>query len=283
MSELVQLNAQTPEVPSGKLSSWGDWVGMVASIGCAIHCAAMPFVIASLPALGLSFLADEAFHKWMALVCFLIAIAAFVPGWRKHRRLLPAIVGLVGLTMISGAAFGLAGECCPSCEAAAANVVAAGDTSATCTDESCELCSAEVVAIAKSAESTCTEESCEFCAAEAEKSAVVESITESDASCTDESCESCNTQKVEVADSTTAEASCTDECCEVCAAESIDSDDSDTAESDAEATTQLAGFSLKPNALLSRIAPFLTPVGGLILVGAHLLNRRYGCLCGCCE
>ena len=24
-------------------------------------------------------LADEAFHKWMALICFLIAIAAFVP------------------------------------------------------------------------------------------------------------------------------------------------------------------------------------------------------------
>ena len=33
-------------------STWRDLVGIVASIGCAIHCAAMPFVISYLPALG---------------------------------------------------------------------------------------------------------------------------------------------------------------------------------------------------------------------------------------
>ena len=84
----VELTALPSEgaaenVNSG-VSAWRDWLGMVASIGCAIHCAAMPFVIAYLPALGLSFLADESFHKWMALVCFLIAIVAFIPGVRKH-------------------------------------------------------------------------------------------------------------------------------------------------------------------------------------------------------
>ncbi|MEL6110182.1 MAG: MerC domain-containing protein [Planctomycetota bacterium] len=111
------INQPASELTGRSLSSWGDWIGMVASIGCAVHCAAMPFVIAFLPALGLSFLADEAFHQWMAVVCFAIALAAFVPGFRKHRRVLPAAIGTVGLSLICTAAFGMAGECCPSCAA----------------------------------------------------------------------------------------------------------------------------------------------------------------------
>jgi len=76
-----------PRVATSRWFGWGDWVGMVASIGCAIHCAAMPLVIAYLPALGLSFLADEAFHQWMALACFVIALTAFIPGLCKHGQL----------------------------------------------------------------------------------------------------------------------------------------------------------------------------------------------------
>ena len=189
-------------------TGWSDWLGMVASIACAIHCAVMPFVIASLPALGLSFLADEAFHKWMALICFGIALAAFIPGWRKHRRLLPAAIGMIGLTLISGAAFGLAGECCPSCAEVAANV--------------------------------------------------------------------------QPADASTVDPICTEECCELCAAEAAsEMDASDEPDS---GTAQHASLSpLSAISFLSPIAPWLTPIGGLILVAAHLLNRRFGCLCGCCE
>ena len=115
----VELIAKQPEKTNARISTWRDWLGIVASIGCAIHCAVMPFVIAYLPALGLSFLADEAFHKWMALICFLIAIAAFVPGIRKHGSWVPISIGAFGLVFITCAAFGLAGECCPSCVASA--------------------------------------------------------------------------------------------------------------------------------------------------------------------
>ena len=45
---------------------WTDRMGMLASIGCAIHCAAMPFVIGYLPSLGLTWMAGEGFHRWMA-------------------------------------------------------------------------------------------------------------------------------------------------------------------------------------------------------------------------
>ncbi len=129
-------------------STWKDSMGIIASVGCAIHCAAMPFVIAYLPAWGLSFLADEAFHKWMALICFLIAIAAFVPGIRKHGNWIPISVGAVGLVFITFAAFGLAGECCPSC--ANANTSAAAN--ATGDELSCQEC-----------------ENCEHCQGEADK------------------------------------------------------------------------------------------------------------------
>ena len=122
-------------------SAWADWAGMIASIGCAIHCAAMPLVLAYLPTLGLGWLAGEGFHQWMAVICFGLAAAAFVPGWRKHGSIIPAMWGAAGLFLLTSAAFGLEGSCCPSC--------APGDTStevtsteniATANDDGCAFC-----------------------------------------------------------------------------------------------------------------------------------------------
>lgn len=96
--------------------SWADWAGMTASIGCAIHCAAMPLVIAYLPTLGLGWLADEGFHQSMAVICMALAIAAFVPGWRSHRSVVPLAWGATGLILLNAAAFGLEGSCCPKCD-----------------------------------------------------------------------------------------------------------------------------------------------------------------------
>jgi hypothetical protein len=186
-------------------SGWSDFVGMVASLGCAVHCAAMPFVIAYLPACGLSFLADEAFHKWMAVGCFAIAITAFIPGLRKHGRLTPVIIGGVGLLMISIAAFGLAGDCCKACKS-----------------ESEAINANSVLKAPPSAENL------------------------------------------------SASTGCTAECCPHCA----------TAESERSLASP-SGDSASP--LLAVLAPWLTPLGGLVLVTAHLLNRRYGCLCRCCQ
>lgn len=185
-------------------STWRDLVGIVASIGCAIHCAAMPFVISYLPALGLSFLADESFHKWMALACFLIAIFAFIPGLRKHRNWFPVSIGAGGLALITFAAFGLAGECCPSCAEA---------SSGTATD------TLAMVGIS------------------------------SDVDC--EHCEECS-----ALDGTNGGAIVS------------------ASETAGEPKHQVSGF--------AGFAPWLTPIGGLLLVSAHLLNRRFGCLCGCC-
>jgi hypothetical protein len=119
-----------------------DWLGIVASVGCAIHCAAMPFVITFLPMLGLSFLADEAFHKVMVGVCTLLALLAFVPGWRVHRRWLPAGIAVAGLTMIGVAAFALEDSCTCCTLPADSEVSTAAGTSevVACSSENCEHC-----------------------------------------------------------------------------------------------------------------------------------------------
>lgn len=196
----MELTTTNPDGTGDRSSIWMDWMGIVASIGCAIHCAAMPFVIAYLPALGLRFLADESFHKWMALVCFLIAIVAFVPGIRKHGNWIPVSIGAIGLGLITFAAFGLAGECCAGCES---NVSNGPNTSAAASVDSDTVC-----------------DQCDVC----------------------ESCAENNQGDV------------------ACVASASDGE----------------------KELLEKLAPWITPFGGLMLVAAHLLNRRYGCLCGCC-
>ena len=179
-------------------STWRDGMGIVASVGCAIHCAAMPFVIAYLPSLGLSFLADEAFHKWMFLVCAMLGLLAFLPGWRKHGRWSPLTIGSVGLVLIGFAAFGLAGECCSACELEQQGAVDT-ELNSPCCENGCCQHSHSVVSTQ---------------ASESESGSVAASFVEAE--------------------------------------------------------------------LLSRWAPWITPVGGICLICAHLLNRRFGCSCGCC-
>ena len=99
----------------------------------------MPMVVSYLPLFGLEFLADESFHRWMAVICFVIALAAFVPGWRKHRKLVPAAVGAFGLGVISATAF-FSTDCCSSCESllvADRPVLEASDPNA-CTESCCQ-------------------------------------------------------------------------------------------------------------------------------------------------
>lgn len=116
-----------------------DSTGLCASIACAIHCAAMPLVIGYLPMLGLSWLADPAFHRVMAMVCFALALSAFLPGWRRHRSLAPTLFGSAGVALLSIAAFAFEGECCPACTAAKPPPT----PQAGCSDSECPHCTEE--------------------------------------------------------------------------------------------------------------------------------------------
>jgi len=197
-------------LPEQSISAWRDFLGITASLACAVHCAAMPFLIAYLPALGLSFLADESFHQWMSVACLLLALIAFIPGWRKHRKWLPGIIAGVGLVMISAIAFGQTDEGCPACAAAA---TAAG------TDAN------EAVVVQEGPQ----EETCQL------------------------------------------------ECCRTSTNADLATDDSAVA---GPPLVEMGREESLP--LFKAMAAWWTPLGGMLLVSAHLLNRRYAC-CLCCS
>jgi hypothetical protein len=86
--------------PSVKSCALGQ-LGMTASLACAIHCAALPFFITTLPLWGLEFLA----HSWveLSMICLslLIGICSLVSSFPKHRRLIPILVLMIGFALIA--------------------------------------------------------------------------------------------------------------------------------------------------------------------------------------
>ena len=139
----MDLLPQTTTIHSNKSvwMTWADWTGLAASIACGIHCAAMPLLLSYLPSFGLSWLAHEGFHQWMTVLCFIFAASAFVPGWRKHKSLVPAFSGVIGITLLSLSAFVFGDECCAAAtESQLAQNTACTDvacTDAACTDAAC--------------------------------------------------------------------------------------------------------------------------------------------------
>jgi hypothetical protein len=63
-----------------------DRFGATASFLCAVHCAVLPLVIAALPALGLSFLADHHFERGFIAFASVLALTTLVVGVRRHRN-----------------------------------------------------------------------------------------------------------------------------------------------------------------------------------------------------
>ncbi len=84
------MNSESaPKLPAAAahdaLAHLADRVGATASFLCALHCAALPFVIAVLPALGLSFLADHLFERIFIAFASALALGALIRGYRRHR------------------------------------------------------------------------------------------------------------------------------------------------------------------------------------------------------
>jgi hypothetical protein len=91
-----------------------DCLGIAASCGCALHCAAMPILIGWLSGLGLSWLGEETTHHWMFAVCVLMALAAFLPGYWRHRRPTAALLGITGIAILAWTVFAVSNDCCDS-------------------------------------------------------------------------------------------------------------------------------------------------------------------------
>ena len=81
----MQLTSAAPTHQHSTLSQVADRVGATASFLCALHCAALPFILALLPAMGLAFLADHAFEHWFIAFASVLALTMLIRGYRRHR------------------------------------------------------------------------------------------------------------------------------------------------------------------------------------------------------
>jgi hypothetical protein len=77
-----------------------DRLGATASFLCAIHCALLPFVLALLPFVGLSFLADHRFERGFVMFACALALLALVRGYRRHQGPLPLMLATPGLALL---------------------------------------------------------------------------------------------------------------------------------------------------------------------------------------
>ncbi|WKN44169.1 MerC domain-containing protein [Tunicatimonas pelagia] len=83
-----------------------DFVGFSASLLCALHCAALPFLLTLAPLAGLQFLRNPWIEYTLILISFCIACYALIPGYRRyHRKPLALILVLLGFLLIGSGRF----------------------------------------------------------------------------------------------------------------------------------------------------------------------------------
>lgn len=85
-------------------SRW-DGVGQLLSALCIVHCVLLPLVLGFLPVAFAAALEGEAVHHGLLALVGVSALAAFVPGWRLHRRPLAPVLAALGVALLVGAAF----------------------------------------------------------------------------------------------------------------------------------------------------------------------------------
>jgi MerC mercury resistance protein len=86
--------------PTSRGWKLADRIGAAASFLCAIHCAALPFVLSLLPLLGLEFLADHRFERAFVMFACALALLTLVNGYRRHRRPTPLLCAFPGLSLL---------------------------------------------------------------------------------------------------------------------------------------------------------------------------------------
>lgn len=88
------------ELPSSSRTIW-DKLGMWLSYGCAVHCAAMPFVIGYLSLNGMGWIAEEA-TEWTIIAASLgIGLfRLFYSFYKEHRQPEPIVYFLIGVGFI---------------------------------------------------------------------------------------------------------------------------------------------------------------------------------------
>ena len=80
-----------------------DTTGACLSVACAIHCLAMPLLVAVLPLIGLGFLANERAELFLILGAIGLAVGSLAWGVRHHRSWRALLILIVALAFIATA------------------------------------------------------------------------------------------------------------------------------------------------------------------------------------
>lgn len=76
----------TPSTTSpGLLTRTADRIGMTGSVLCALHCAAIPLVIALVPGIGLGLFASEGLEAGFVVFATVLALSSLWMGFQRHR------------------------------------------------------------------------------------------------------------------------------------------------------------------------------------------------------
>ncbi len=110
-----------------RLNRWKDSLGIIASVICAIHCAATPILLALLPTLTFTeWMSSPRFHQIAAIVCVGMVSLAIWPAFRRFRDYGVLSLSTAGLGLLLAAAFFLPDECCSHSIASVSGSVARG-------------------------------------------------------------------------------------------------------------------------------------------------------------
>ncbi|NND76834.1 MAG: MerC domain-containing protein [Flavobacteriales bacterium] len=77
-----------------------DTLGMGASIICAIHCAAVPFLVSISATVGLDIFQSHWFEFGILGLAFIFIAASLLPSFLKHRNALPLTLATLGLIAV---------------------------------------------------------------------------------------------------------------------------------------------------------------------------------------
>lgn len=78
-----------------------DLTGIVLSFTCLIHCLALPLALLLAPALSRWIALPEGVHAAILLLALPAAAIAMKDGWRRHRRIMPAVLAAAGLGLLA--------------------------------------------------------------------------------------------------------------------------------------------------------------------------------------
>ena len=77
-----------------------DRVGQILSIACIFHCILLPVLLPLLPIIGLFVGCGSNFHLILTFFIIGVAFIALVPGYMKHKILIPIAVASIGITCL---------------------------------------------------------------------------------------------------------------------------------------------------------------------------------------